>query len=91
MEKLEERARMICAQDLLAAGCWPTEIEEKVERLWPVVAHEIMGGAVDPSFAHVNDLARRRHEYDVATGRASKSSNGSSFQLLGADQSKPDR
>ncbi|MBS7543194.1 hypothetical protein [Ancylobacter oerskovii] len=91
MDKLEERARAICAQDLLAAGCWPTELEEKVDRLWPVVAFEITGGAVDSVFAHIADLDSRQREYDAMVRRAPGAAAGSSFQLMGADQSKPDR
>ncbi|GAB4072580.1 hypothetical protein KHC28_06900 [Ancylobacter sonchi] len=91
MEKLEERARAICAQDLLAAGCWPTERQGKIDRLWPVVAREIMGGDTDPVFAHIADMAERQREYDAMCSRQDGGVAGSSFQLMGADQSKPDR
>ncbi|MDR6955558.1 hypothetical protein J2X65_004938 [Ancylobacter sp. 3268] len=91
MEKLEERARAICAQDLLAAGCWPTEMQEKIDRLWPVVAREITGGDTDAVFVHMLDMAERQREYDAMCNRRNGGVAGSSFQLIGADQSKPDR
>ncbi|MBB3771804.1 hypothetical protein FHS55_002413 [Angulomicrobium tetraedrale] len=60
---VEHRARALCAIDAQMAAVPSDEIPALVERLWPVAALEMSGGAVESDTPQPADLAERMSEY----------------------------
>jgi len=60
---VEERARAQCALDAQICGVPEAQIPALVERLWPVVAREMMGVLDPQTLPEPADVAQREAEY----------------------------
>lgn len=60
---VEERARAQCALDAQICGVPEAQIPALVERLWPVVAREMMGVLDPQTLSEPADVAQREVEY----------------------------
>ncbi|ADH88844.1 hypothetical protein Snov_1534 [Ancylobacter novellus DSM 506] len=60
---VEERARAQCALDAQIYGVPEAQIPALVERLWPVVAREMMGVLDPETLPEPTDVAQREAEY----------------------------
>ncbi|MCS0501401.1 hypothetical protein [Ancylobacter mangrovi] len=69
MEKSEQRARAQCELDARRVGIQAIAIPGLVERLWPAVAIQMNGGAVDPGGpTPPSDIVDRVEEFRLLLG-----------------------
>ena len=60
---VEERARAQCTLDAKVCGVPEAQIPALVDRLWPVVAREMMGVLDPQTLPELADVAQREAEY----------------------------